>query len=231
MKLDANSCRKMAWQQLNGRWENALLTGLVASLLGVFTSLFTGVLKMVIFSFFVMKFCEGVPFHKELTMLALMIIAFLWVYVGSFARLGYIDYNLSILDQRATRTGLLFENTDTWWDGFLAQIILVLGTTIGTMFFIIPGVLFYYNYAMAPFIVEELKGIPVLQAFSKSRTKMKGYKTEFFILRLSFIGWRILSVLTLGLGYLWEHPYQSLAETVFFNEVSGRAKAFYGRER
>ncbi|KUH45897.1 hypothetical protein M2E15_3170 [Bacillus mycoides] len=36
---------------------------------------------------------------------------------------------------------------------------------------------------------------------------MKGHKLDLFLLWLSFIGWAILAILTLGIGFLWLSPY------------------------
>ena len=53
-----------------------------------------------------------------------------------------------------------------------------------------------------------------------------GYKMKLFLLDLSFIGWMILSVLTLGIGLLFLQPYMSTARAAFYEdlkaELSGR---------
>jgi len=49
---------------------------------------------------------------------------------------------------------------------------------------------------------------------------------KLFLLDLSFIGWMILSVLTLGIGLLFLQPYMSTARAAFYEdlkaELSGR---------
>ena len=49
-------------------------------------------------------------------------------------------------------------------------------------------------------------------------------------MRLSFIGWDILGILTLGIGFIFINPYRYAAEAAFYNEISGRAEAYYGRK-
>lgn len=48
---------------------------------------------------------------------------------------------------------------------------------------------------------------------------MNGYKLEFFILKLSFLGWIILGIFTFGILYLWLIPYMNVTEANFYNEI------------
>lgn len=230
MTLKADVCRHIARSALRGRWFSSAINGLMASILGVFTNLFTGVLKLVIFTAVILYFCEGVPMLRMLTMILIFLIAFLWIFIGSFARLGYLEHNLAILDQRDTRGGMLFDASALWWNSFEIRLRMILFTAIGSLFLLIPGLITFYNYAMAPFLLECNRDLSVSDAMRISKEKMKGYRWRYFCLRFSFIGWKLLGFLTLGIAFLWVNPYYSMAETVFFNEVSGRAEDLYGRE-
>ena len=59
---------------------------------------------------------------------------------------------------------------------------------------------------------------------------MKKHKWELICLRFSFIGWYIIGILTLGIGLIFINPYRYAAEAAFYNEISGRAEAYYGRK-
>ncbi|MDO7206189.1 DUF975 family protein [Paraclostridium bifermentans] len=48
---------------------------------------------------------------------------------------------------------------------------------------------------------------------------MKGHKFDYFVLELSFIGWSILCVLSLGIGFLWLVPYFEITLTNFYLKV------------
>ena len=83
--------------------------------------------------------------------------------------------------------------------------------------------------AIGLFIFFILKDEPELKynaAIEKSMSMMNGYKMKLFLLDLSFIGWMILSVLTLGIGLLFLQPYMSTARAAFYEdlkaELSGR---------
>ena len=54
---------------------------------------------------------------------------------------------------------------------------------------------------------------------------MKGHKWECFIFELSFIGWEILSMMTLGLvGVLYTNPYKTAAFTQYYGVIRAQAK-------
>ena len=71
---------------------------------------------------------------------------------------------------------------------------------------------------------------PKNEAFKASKQIMKKHKWELFCLRFSFIGWYIIGILTLGIGLIFINPYRYAAEAAFYNEISGRAEAYYGRK-
>ena len=77
-----------------------------------------------------------------------------------------------------------------------------------TLLLIIPGIIKSYEYRMIPYILSENPGISRKRAFEISKQMMKGNKWKTFVLDLSFIGWQILSALTIGiLGIFYVNPY------------------------
>ena len=228
-RLHASTCRSIAREALRGNWLRAAVTGLGASLLGVFTNPVSGVIKLMAMAWLLLELFESVPHCAFLVFAAAFIIALIWLYVGSFVRLGYLDFNLSMLDQRKPADGVLFGASTIWWNAVRLHLKILVRIILGSILFLIPGIMIGYSYAMAPFLLEERKNMSVEEAMRLSREKMKGHRWEFFCLRMSFIGWKILGFLTLGIGFLWINPYRSLSETVFFNEYSGRAEAMYDR--
>ena len=48
---------------------------------------------------------------------------------------------------------------------------------------------------------------------------MKGHKMRCFLLSLSFIGWILLGILTLGIGYIWLIPYMYTTMAAFYQDV------------
>lgn len=59
----------------------------------------------------------------------------------------------------------------------------------------------------------------VFEAITESRRRMKGYKGKYFLLNLSFIGWGILCLFTLGIGFLWLAPYIYTSNATFYQNL------------
>lgn len=73
---------------------------------------------------------------------------------------------------------------------------------------IIGGIIKHYEYSMIPFILAENPKIRTKDAFFLSRQLTYRNKGRLFLLDLSFFGWKILSVLTLGiLDFIIVNPY------------------------
>ncbi len=54
---------------------------------------------------------------------------------------------------------------------------------------------------------------------------MYGYKWKFFCLNLRFLGWAILCLFTLGIGFLWLIPYMEISFAKFYDDINGRQAA------
>lgn len=73
-----------------------------------------------------------------------------------------------------------------------------------------------YSYRMVPYIVAENPNIGAREAISLSRRMMKGHKWECFVADLSFLGWWLLNLFTLGLsGIFYSNGYNA----AFFRRI------------
>ena len=73
--------------------------------------------------------------------------------------------------------------------------------------FIIPGFVKLYSYSMVPYILAENPNIGNRRAIELSIKMTDGHKFDMFVLDLSFIGWWLLCLLTLGIGTIFLAPY------------------------
>ena len=93
----------------------------------------------------------------------------------------------------------------------LRDVYLALWTTL----FFIPGFIKAYSYRMVPYILAEHPDMAANEVITCSRQMMDGHKWNAFLLDLSFIGWHVLGVLTLGLVeifYTAPYVYSAQAE-------------------
>ena len=90
---------------------------------------------------------------------------------------------------------------------------------IGSIIFVIPGIIFSYSFSMAFYIINDHPEMTAMEALRESRRLMNGHKMQYFILNLSFIGWMLLGSLCFGVGTLWATAYMSTANAVFYEEL------------
>ena len=111
-----------------------------------------------------------------------------------------------------------FKNTySTLMPTALLMYIIVLLLSIITLG--IAGVIFAYAYRMAPYLINDYPNLSPKEVLRTSRQMMKGHKWDLFVLDFSFIGWILLTILTLGIGTLWLTPYQSTAVAHFYEDL------------
>lgn len=86
-----------------------------------------------------------------------------------------------------------------------------------TLLLIIPGIIKLYEYRMIPYILADDPTVSRQDAFRISKEMMDGQKLDVFVLDLSFLGWSILSICTLGLlDIFYVGPYKNATDAELF---------------
>lgn len=78
------------------------------------------------------------------------------------------------------------------------------------------------RYYLVLYVVADDPLVRAGRAVGRSADLMRGNYGRLALLWLRFIGWQILCVLTLGIGFLWLIPYMSAANAAFYNDLSRR---------
>ena len=85
---------------------------------------------------------------------------------------------------------------------------------------VIPGIVKAYEYRLVDYLLAENPALSSAEACKQSRTLMDGNKWNAFVLDLSFIGWNILSLLTLGLvGLFYVSPYENSTNAALYEAL------------
>ena len=93
---------------------------------------------------------------------------------------------------------------------------------------IVPGIIAAFSYSQIYFILTDDDTLSVEEVLAKSKKMMDGYKMDLFILQLSFIGWALLCVLTLGIGFFFLAPYVQVSLANFYLLVKANYEAENG---
>lgn len=90
---------------------------------------------------------------------------------------------------------------------------------VGTILLVIPGIIFSFMFSQSYFILADDNTKSIIQCLKESAAMMKGYKLKYFVISLSFLGWIILGLITLGIGLLWVIPYMNVTTASFYLKV------------
>lgn len=85
-------------------------------------------------------------------------------------------------------------------------------------------ILLYLTYSFRivfPLYIEH-EDMSVLEGFRSSIHYMHGNKLRCFLLQLSFIGWQLLGLCSMGIGMLWISPYMSQTQANFYLDLTSQ---------
>ena len=200
---NASYYRNAAWQQLSGkRGTAALLFTLVYFVLMVATSMINDVLMGLLYE----KYEATVP----------------WVMILLFAPIQY-SYSVAFLNDARTgegyKVGSLFEGYKKYERVTRTYLMEYLYVFLWTLLFVVPGIIKSISYSQTSYILNDNPMLAYDRAIERSMAMMEGHKWEYFCLAISFIGWYLLGILTLCIGFLWIRPYVSKTLALFYEDL------------
>ncbi|NLW69924.1 MAG: DUF975 family protein [Eubacteriaceae bacterium] len=95
--------------------------------------------------------------------------------------------------------------------------------TLWLLLFIIPGIIKAISYSFVPFILAENPNIKPNEVLKISAVLTDGRKGELFVFSLSFIGWNLLSAITLGLASVYVTPYYQTCLSAIYDTFKADA--------
>lgn len=203
MEIENALIKERALAILNGHWGNAALTTLVSVLLSSVVGAVLNVLGLGIVSVVLIDLPLGFGFTLVFNHL---------MKTGDGERMVQRMFNIAYGDfSRSLAVSVLQAVFNFLW----------------CLLLIIPGIIKMYSYAMTYYIAEDYPELDANKCIDKSKEMMDGYKFDLFLLHLSFLGWALLCILTLGIGALWLRPYIATSEVVFYErlkEIKGIGK-------
>lgn len=135
---------------------------------------------------------------------------------------GYTIVMLNVFKGGDIDFGILFEGFQDYGRILSTKLLQTVYTFLWSLLLFIPGVIKHYSYAMTDFILKEEPEMRNNAAIEKSMTMMEGNKMKLFLLDLSFIGWAILCIFTLGIGYFFLQSYMVVSYAAFYNDLKAQ---------
>ena len=118
---------------------------------------------------------------------------------------------------------VLFDGFNYFVTAFVLHLLITIFVLLWTLLLIVPGIVAALRYSMSFYILNDNPNMTAMEAINRSKEMMNGQKGKLFCLYLSFIGWALLSILTVGIGFLWLVPYVQTAMVNFYEDLKAAA--------
>lgn len=93
-----------------------------------------------------------------------------------------------------------------------------------SLLFVIPGIIKSFAYFATPYLLAEYPNLGATEALKVSMRITDGHKMEIFVMHLSFIGWFLLSSISMGIvGIFYGQPYFSLSLAGLYEDLKEEA--------
>lgn len=139
--------------------------------------------------------------------------------IGGPLTLGWTIFFLNLVRRQEAQLAQLFDGFYRFVNAFLAYLLMILFIFLWSLLLLIPGIVAFLSYSMTFFILTDHPEMEGLVALRNSKVLMKGNRWKLFCLFWRFLGWFLLGVLSLGIGFLWIVPYLQTALAQFYDDV------------
>lgn len=154
-----------------------------------------------------------------------MIVNLVSLFILPILAIGICRLFMRMRYKKAEYSDLVYRFKNRYLSAWGTSLLMGIFIMLWSLLLFIPGIIKQYSYRMIPYILAENPNIGYKKAFEISKKTMKGEKWRLFVLDLSFIGWDILTVLTLGIATIfWIRPYKEATYAEFYAVM--REKAF-----
>lgn len=159
------------------------------------------------------------------------------VFLGGPLEVGAARFFLRNLNQKSEAKEVAYAFDHNYLETVKTVFFRDLFILLWSLLLVVPGIVKAYEYRMIPYLLAEDPTMTKNQAFAESKRLMTGQKWNAFVLDLSFLGWNVLSALTLGiLAVFYVAPYQNLANAALYEKLRyglpqpDPQSAYYGPE-
>lgn len=189
----AKELRAAAWEKKKGRW---------------------GMLALVFFIYsLIMAACAALSYVVVGAVAVLLL--------SGPLMLGFTMVCLAVSRRQGASLSKLFEGFSRFGDSLVLFLLMDIFIFLWSLLLVIPGIIKMYSYSMSWFVLHDRPDLTGNEARKRSMYLMRGHKWRLFCLDFSFLGWYLLSALTLGILAFWVTPYHMTARAEFYQELLG----------
>ena len=133
--------------------------------------------------------------------------------------IGLALYSLSLSRKSGATFSQGWAGFKKFKTGFGVALLYSVLVVLWSLLLIVPGIIAAIRYSAAYLLIADGKASTPREAIRASKELMDGNKAKLFKLWLRFLGWFALSVVTLGIGFLWFIPYASVSHAKFYEDL------------
>ncbi len=197
MKKNSAYFKNAGWSQLSGKWAPAVLLTFIYLLIAVVASTVVG---------------ETPKVGSLLT----------WLVTVVLYPMDY-SYTVAFLDNlrsgKEIKTESLFAGYNEWARIIPTLLLSNIFIFLWTLLLIVPGIIKGIEYSQVVYILKDNPQIGPDAAIERSMAMMHGHKWQYFKLVISYIGWILLVILTVGIVALFYTPYYCATMANFYEYV------------
>lgn len=200
--------KNAALAALKGHWAPAVVCTIVYMLLAIVPSLTLQLIDPA-------KVADGVFWTVYALVMGFMFLVLMPLQVGFYnAHKDLLANGDDPLTSNMFRIGF-----GRWGHNMWGTLLMGIFIFLWSLLLFIPGLVKSFAYMLTPFILVDNPELSANEAINLSQKMMKGHKFDLFFLELSFLGWILLGILTLGIGYFWLMPYIYASVAAFYQDV------------
>lgn len=142
--------------------------------------------------------------------------------------IGFISYILSLTREEEVSLTDIFQDYKKIGLIVVTLIISYVFIIFGYILLIIPGIMIAFSLVMVGYLLADSKETSISEVrniIRESIEMMNGYKLDYFIFELSFIGWYFLGAITFGIAYIYVIPYFTFANTLYYQRLKEKRKS------
>jgi len=187
----ASNLRTLGRAALRGNWQKAIMVMLILMVL-------LDLVGTLLDSLFGTTYTFAPGFEIRTTYSALYSVAL----IGAL-NVGLAVFLLRMFRFQDVKVNYIFAGFENFGKAFLLGFLITVFMTLWTLLFIIPGVIAYFRYSQAYYIMHDNPELSAMDCIRKSKEMMVGNKAKLFTTTLSFIGWEVLAMAPVIIYAIW----------------------------
>lgn len=119
----------------------------------------------------------------------------------------------------------LYTSSSLWgiYSDYIVITMMCIGIILSVSLLVLTSYTFL-SFSLVYFVLNDNPEMKIMDIIRKSYLMMDGHKLELFVLLISFTGWLLLGLVTLGVLYFWIFPYVLVTLANFYNSLLPRKK-------